>query len=109
VIHPAIDPALAPRFAALRAQLVRSFRQLGGFIVPRSYTPAEPGSDLRYAGTLPMRRTPGRGEVDAQGQLHGHDGLYVVDLSIFPAMGAKHPTLTLMANADRIGRAIAAG
>ena len=72
------------------------------------FASAEPGSDLRYAGTFPMRREPGPGEVDPAGELHGHAGLYIVDLSIFPAMGAKHPTLTLMANADRIGRRIAA-
>ncbi len=108
VVRDGTDPALAAQFGRLKRSLARAFRRLGAPMLPRSFTPAEPGSDLRYSGTLPMRRDPGPREVDPTGRLHGHDGLYVVDLSIFPAMGAKHPTLTLMANADRIGRAIAA-
>lgn len=107
VVRGAVDPASHERLGALKKRLGRAFRRLGAFLLPRSFTPAAPGSDLRYAGTLPMRRDPRTGEVDLAGQLHGHPGLHVVDLSIFPAMGAKHPTLTLMANADRIGRLIA--
>ena len=48
------------------------------------------------------------GETDAIGEVHGSPGLHVVDLAAFPSISAKHHTLTLMANADRIGQAIAA-
>ena len=85
-----------------------AFRRLGALMLPSSFTAAEPGSDLRHSGTFPMRAEPGPGEVGLTGELHGHAGLHLVDLSVFPAMGSKHPPLTLMANADRIGRALAA-
>ncbi len=107
VVQGSVDPASDLRLRALGVRIGRAFRRLGAFMLPRSFTRAAPGSDLRYAGTLPMRQSPRRGEVDLGGQLAGHAGLHVVDLSIFPVMGAKHPTLTLMANADRIGRLIA--
>ncbi len=90
-----------------RNRLRRAFLGLGALMLPGSFTVSLPGSDLRHAGTLPMRREPGPFEVDPAGELHGHPGLHVVDLSIFPNMGAKHPTFTLMANADRIGRIVA--
>lgn len=95
------------RCERLQRQLSRSFRRLGALMLPGSFTSAEPGSDLRYGGTFPMRERPRAEEVDRTGELAGWPGLHLVDLSIFPAMPAKHPTLTLMANADRIGRAVA--
>jgi choline dehydrogenase-like flavoprotein len=95
------------RIHRLRRQLTRAFRKLGALAIPNSFSPIGPGEAIRYAGTLPMRASPGPGEVDAFGELHGARGLHVVDLAAFPAMPAKHHTLTMMANADRIGRTIA--
>ena len=91
----------------VRRQIVRSFRKLGAFVLPGSFSPLGPGEEVRYAGSLPMRAVPGPGEVDANGELHGFPGLHVVDLAAFPSISAKHHTLTLMANADRIGHVIA--
>jgi hypothetical protein len=107
VLEAGVSEETTERLSALQRRLGRAFRRLGAYMLPSSFTVAEPGSDLRYAGTFPMRSDPGPGEVDLAGRLHGHDGLHVVDLSIFPAVGAKHPTMALMANADRIGRLIA--
>ena len=107
VVRGGVAEVLAPRLVRLEHQLARAFRRLGAWILPGSFSPIGPGEDVRYAGTLPMRASPRRGEVDPAGELHGAAGLHVVDLSIFPAMSAKHHTLTMMANADRIGRLIA--
>jgi choline dehydrogenase-like flavoprotein len=102
-----VSPELSPRLRHLRSQITRAFFRLGALAIPGSFTPIGPGEDVRYSGMLPMRAEPGPGEVDRFGELHGRPGLHVVDLSVFPSMAAKHHTLTLMANADRIGRAIA--
>jgi hypothetical protein len=106
VVRGGTAEKLPERLRAIKRQLVRAFRHLGAIVIPRSFSPIGPGEDVRYAGTLPMRSSPGRGETDVHGELHGMPGLHVVDLSIFPAMPAKHHTLTLMANADRIGHAL---
>ena len=107
VVRGGVAEELPARVTRLRGQLTRAFRKLGAFLIPSSFTPIGPGEAIRYAGTLPMRAVPGPGETDSAGQVHGSPGLHVVDLSIFPAMPAKHHTLTMMANADRIGRVIA--
>jgi choline dehydrogenase-like flavoprotein len=107
VVRGGVSEEHPGRIDTLRRQLTRAFRKLGAFAIPSSFSPIGPGEAIRYAGTLPMRASPGPGEVDGVGELHGARGLHVVDLSIFPAMPAKHHTLTMMANADRIGRAIA--
>ena len=95
------------RLEDLKRVLGRAFRRLGALVVPSSFSVFEPGEDLRYSGTLPMTSSPGRGQTDRYGELFGAPGLFVVDLSVFPFMPAKHQTLTMMAIADRTGRRIA--
>ena len=75
-------------------------------LLPGSYTVGLPGGDIHYAGTLPMRDRPVLGETSSLGEVEGIDGVYVVDGACLPALPAKSHTLTIMANADRIGSAI---
>jgi choline dehydrogenase-like flavoprotein len=91
-----------------RLKLSRGFRQLGAYALPGGAKISEPGSDIHYAGTLPMG---GKSKLatDAYGQLSGVPGLYVVDGAVLPQLAAKNPTFTIMANADRIGRYLLSG
>jgi choline dehydrogenase-like flavoprotein len=41
------------------------------------------------------------------GELNGAPGIHVVDGAALPSLSAKYPTLTIMANAARIGHALA--
>jgi choline dehydrogenase-like flavoprotein len=107
VVQGGTSDDLPQRMDRLKRQITRAFRSLGAFAIPSSFSPIRPGEEIRYAGTLPMRSSPGRGEVDVSGELHGFPGLHIADLSSFPSMSAKHHTLTLMANADRVGHLIA--
>jgi choline dehydrogenase-like flavoprotein len=84
-------------------RLARSLRPLGAVALPASLTLAPPGSDVHYAGTLPMGTT-GKFGCSVTGELNNCPGLYIVDGSILPELPAKHCTLSIMANADRIGR-----
>ena len=86
----------------------RVFRQLGAVMVPGSFTLGKPGADIHYAGTLPMRKAPDKGETDSNGEVAGLNGVHVVDGACLPVLSEKPHTLTVMANADRIGRAISA-
>ena len=107
-IHGAFQPTTRARAMQLKQQLARAFRGLGAWMVPGSFTLGEIGSDVRYAGMLPMRHEPGDLQTTGDGQLHGNPGLYVIDAACFSSLAAKAPTLTIMANADRIARIAAA-
>lgn len=102
------QPAEAERL--LRAgfrRLGRFARRRGAWPVPGSATVLPAGADAHPAGTLPMGGV-GAAATDADGELRGCPGLHVADGASLPALSARHPTLTIMANADRIGRRIAA-
>ena len=88
-------------------RLRKEYRHLGALMLPGSFTVGRPGGDIHYAGTLPMRKTPTLGETDSLGALKGFEGIHVVDGASLPSLTEKSHTLTLMANADRIGRVIA--
>lgn len=88
------------------AQLRRAFVPLGALPVPVATTILQPGADAHYAGTLPMG---GEGPISTslRGELTGCPGIFVADGASLTALPATHPTLTIMANANRIGSEIA--
>lgn len=68
-----------------------------------------PGQGIHYAGTLPM----GRGAqlkyaTEASGRLSPTRAVFVADAAVFPSLPAKNHTLTIMANAMRVAREVAA-
>ncbi len=65
----------------------------------------EPGRGFHSGGTLPMRHEPVSFETDTLGRPHGFRHVHIVDASIFPTISANTITLTVMANAHRIGAA----
>ena len=83
--------------------LRRDFLRLGGFLLPGSVQIYQPGAEAHYAGPLAMGRLS-----DRLGEIAGAPGLHAVDGAALPGMPARNPTLTIMANADRIGTALAA-
>ncbi|MDA8021025.1 MAG: GMC family oxidoreductase [Thermoanaerobaculia bacterium] len=88
----------------LERHLAKVFRG-AGYIALTSfcrYVPA--GSSYHYAGTLPMRREPQTlYETHSDGRLHGTNTVHVADAATFPELPSKNLTLTIMANALRIG------
>lgn len=57
-----------------------------------------------YAGGIPIKNIPGKLSVDLKGKLHQGDRIYVADSSTWRALPAKAPTMTIMANASRVGK-----
>ncbi len=51
-------------------------------------------------GGCPMGRNAGEGVIDADCQVHGYPGLYVIDGSIMPANPGVNPSLTITALAE---------
>jgi hypothetical protein len=98
---------LAPIMKQAQKTIRASFWRAGALMMPLSFSIAKPGSDAHYACSLPMRSTPSLGETDKTGQLFGAPNVYVVDGASLSSLPAKSHTLTIMANADRIGRILA--
>jgi choline dehydrogenase-like flavoprotein len=92
-------PALAQ---ATFRRLRRHFRRLGGLVLPGSLQIMQAGADVHYGGPLAMGR-----RSDTLGEVNGAPGLHTVDGAALPNLPARNPTLTIMANADRIGTALA--
>jgi choline dehydrogenase-like flavoprotein len=66
------------------------------------------GGTAHQAGTLVFGSDPRTSVLDTDCKAHGIDNLYVTDASFFPSIGAVNPTLTIIANALRVGDLIAA-
>lgn len=101
-VQGGVAPDFGQRLAAVRARLARILKQLGAWTLPGG-TLADLGTDIHYAGTLPMGGSSALA-TSSHGEVLQAPGLFVVDGSAFSTLPAKSLTLTIMANADRVGR-----
>ncbi len=62
-----------------------------------------PSGSNHVFGTMPMGDDPTRAATDSSYQVHGTEGLYVADTSLFPTSPGVNPMLTAMAMAHRLG------
>jgi choline dehydrogenase-like flavoprotein len=65
----------------------------------------QPGRGFHSGGTLPMKMIPAEFETDTLGRPYGLKRVHLVDATILPSIPATTITLTIMANAFRIGAA----
>ncbi len=93
-------------FKAGARRLAKALRRLGAYPLPGSFSVAPPGADAHYVGTLPMG-AQGMTGTDTSGALSGLPGMHIVDGAALSDLPARHCTLTIMANADRIARKLA--
>jgi choline dehydrogenase-like flavoprotein len=96
---------LQPTMKSTIKQLRRIWKRLGAWPLPGTSLGA-PGTDVHYAGPFGMGQQAAYGTTRF-GELHGAPGVYVVDGAAFPTLPSKYLTLTIMANADRVGRHLA--
>ena len=61
------------------------------------------GGTAHQAGTVRFGRDPKTSALDVNCKAHDLDNLYVVDASFFVSIAAVNPSLTIMANALRVG------
>lgn len=85
--------------------LSKQMRQLGAVPVPFSKSILTAGADAHYGGVFPMG---GEGTLSTTewGELKSYPNIFLADGSVLSRLPATHPTLTIMANADRIGHEI---
>ena len=90
-----------------KKKLASAFRTLGAIMLPGSFKIANIGADIHYGCTLPMSAQPRQGQTDKYGEVVGYKNLHIIDGACLSSLTEKSHTLTIMANADRIGRSIA--
>ena len=95
------------RVRHLHSAVAKTMRRCGVVVMPGSFRLGDPGGDVHYAGTLPMSNEPEPWQTDLDGEVAALPGLHVVDGACLPVLPVKAHTLTIMANADRIGRRLA--
>lgn len=104
----ALDAEFAPEPPhTVERRLIRMLRKMGYVTHASLIQRPGSGSGLHFAGTLPMRLRPERYQTDATGRLFGSARISIVDGACFSRLPAKNLTFTIMANALRIGRALA--
>lgn len=97
---PAIN---AKTFARLKREAGKMFWRAGFVVLPAMRAP-----ELWHkTGGAVMGRDPAFSVTDAQCQVHGIEGLYVVDASVLPSAGAVNTGLTIAALALRLGAHVA--
>lgn len=105
-VSGAYEAAVKPLMAEANRKIRKACWYLGAMLLPGSFTIGRPGGDIHYAGTLPMQRSPELRQTSQLGEVAGLEGVYVVDGACLPVLPEKSHTLTIMANADRIGQAL---
>lgn len=90
----------------LERRLIRVFRRIGYLSLPSLCKYPAAGNSFHYAGCLPMHERPTRLQTDRDGRLGGDGVVHVADAATFPSLPSKNLTLTIMANARRIGEAV---
>lgn len=89
------------------AALTRQSAELGFAPLSFMLKVGKPGEGNHVGGSFPMKKTPGAWQTDAQGRLHGHERVHLVDSSVLPSIPATTFTYAVMANASRIASAAA--
>jgi choline dehydrogenase-like flavoprotein len=100
--------------SATKDRIKLVIRKLRGLMALTSALPVaslveigEPGQGFHSGGSFPMTHTPGPGQTDRVGRPHGMARTHIVDSTVFPSIPAPTITLTVMANAYRIGQEVA--
>ena len=98
------NPEMPHKIALIKYKL-NSLRKFSGlFPIPFMTKIAMPGRSFHVGGSFPMTIKPEKSyECDLLGRPQGLRHVHVVDASCFPSIPATTITLTVMANAHRIG------
>jgi choline dehydrogenase-like flavoprotein len=103
--------SLNPETPVKIAQVVDKLRTFshcfGAFPIKPMLEVTEPGRGFHTGGSFPMAAQPKIGETDTVGRPFGMSYTHVIDATVLPSIPATTITLTVMANAYRIGSSVA--
>lgn len=93
----------APMLKRVLGKLTSCCRLLGAVPVLPMLRTNQPGRGFHTGATFPMKARPGHLQSDVWGRPYGFNRVHAVDASVFPNIPATTITLSVMANAHRIG------
>jgi choline dehydrogenase-like flavoprotein len=99
-----VNPVAAKTVHRVVKKLSRHAFSLGFVPLSPLLKIGNPGQGFHCGGTFPMRDHPGSGETDIYGRPAGLLRVHVIDASVLPSIPSTTITLTVMANAYRIGK-----
>jgi choline dehydrogenase-like flavoprotein len=100
VVH---NPATDGFIDAALSQFARQMRKLGIYFVNPAAS-ITPYGGSKTAGALPHAAQPDPSTTDQLGRPFGAKNVFVVDMTVMPSIPARNHTLTMFANALRIGQ-----
>jgi choline dehydrogenase-like flavoprotein len=106
-VEGVINPASEEIIKKLKKKWRQLSRYTGMFPAPFYNSQRLPGAGNHNGGSFPMRRSPKDLETSTNGMLYGFERVHIADSSIMPSITASTITLSIMANAHRIGTELA--
>jgi choline dehydrogenase-like flavoprotein len=104
IVQRQVNPVATKTVRTVVKKLYRNALSLGFVPLSPFLKMGHPGQGAHCGGTFPMRRNPGNYETDIYGRPVGLQRVHVVDASVLPSIPSTTITLTVMANAYRIGK-----
>jgi choline dehydrogenase-like flavoprotein len=99
-----VNPVATKTVHSVVKKLYRNALSLGFVPLSPLLKIGNPGQGAHFGGTFPMRHNPGNFETDIYGRPTRLRRVHVVDASVLPSIPSTTITLTVMANAYRIGK-----
>lgn len=103
-----LEPIVNPATKEIVRRVIRKVRSAttltASFPVSALLEITDPGRGFHSGGSFPMAHAPNAMQTDRLGRPHGMVRTHVVDSTVFPTIPASPITLTVMANAYRIGQ-----
>lgn len=100
-----IDPETRTLYDEARRIVGDLVRRMGGTLLDLTLNPSPTHPETAFSahplGTARMSDTPDLGVVNADGEVHGYPGLYVIDGAAVPTALGVNPSLTIAALAER--------
>ncbi len=103
-----VTAAFENQFKEHKITMRKAMQKIGAYLLPGGAKRAELGSDGHFAGGIPMMGNDSQ-QLSAlpSGEIRGLPNVYSVDGAALTSLSGKHPTFTIMGNADRIARGLA--
>jgi len=102
-LSPAVKPRAREVVKKVLGKIKRHSGLMGGFPLTPFLHFGALGDGNHTGGSFPMKRSPSQFETDIAGRPFGFKRVHLVDSSVLPTIPGTTITLTIMANAHRIG------